>query len=194
MADEFNAVQERAREALKNMSEEEKAGMRDFHLLTMSMGIPVVRIILKNLVMMKVAPEAREEIIDRISKLFPQVNDHGCMKVDYFNTTDEAPATTYIMLDECPIDHNFDVQLDRLKCHVAPKKWPEIIQHISVLIQIGRSIYSQITRVESELLRQICGEDYNDYLDLKIDRKNTTLYLNESWLVRIGIFIRDADV
>lgn len=185
MAEDFDA---KAQALLQNMSEEDKAGMRDLHLLTMSMAVPVIRDALSHFAANRHNGAQLEAIEKQIQQIIPEVTERGSYKVEFINKQTHAPDVMYVMLDMCPADHDFSVEFSR---HLPAEGREGLNKHISFMIQICRAVYSQITRENLELLRRIAGNE-KDYLDLKVDLKNTTLYVSESLPMRIGIVLRSA--
>ena len=200
-AETVTAARARAAEMLRGMASGDAAesGLKDLQNLTMSMGLPAARATFQY--MIKAAGlrgAAKTDAMRAVAGLSP-VTEVGCMKVDFFNRTTGAPSIAYLVLDKCPRLHDLGAQLAKLKVHTSDDKWPEVIRSISVLLHIGRSVYAQTAREHLDLIRQIHGSAASDpcteYLDLQVDRNNTTLYLKKDWPGRIGIFVRlDADV
>lgn len=184
----------RATDMLREMPSENGEGLKDLQNLTLSMGLPATRATFQ--FMIKAANlrgEAKKEALRAIAEFSP-LTEVGCMKVDFYNQTSGSPDVAYLILDKCPRLHNLGAQIDKLKAHVSDEKWPEVIRSLSMLVHIGRSVYGQTARKHLDLIRQIHGSAADDpctkYLDLQIDRENTTLFLDPSWPSRIGIFIR----
>jgi hypothetical protein len=188
------AARARATDMLREMPSENGEGLKDLQNLTLSMGLPATRATFQ--FMIKAANlrgEAKKNALSAVADFSP-LTEVGCMKVDFFNQTLGAPDVAYLILDKCPRLHNLGAQIDKLKAHVSDEKWPEVIRSLSMLVHIGRSVYGQTARKHLDLIRQIHGSAADDpctkFLDLQIDRENTTLFLDPSWPSRIGIFIR----
>jgi len=189
----------RATDMLNSMPDEDGAGLRDLQNLTLSMGIPATCATFQYMIKAaKLRGAAKKNALRAIADFSP-ITEVGCMKVDFFNRSTGEPDIAYLVLDRCPRDHDLGAQLDRLKVHTLDEKWPDVIRSLSMLIYIGRSVYSQTARKHLDLIRQINSSPADDpctkYLDLQIDRENTTLFLEPGWPDRIGIFVRlSADV
>jgi hypothetical protein len=189
----------RATDILQNLSGGEREGLNDLQNLTLSMGLPAARATFQFMIAAaNLRGAAKKDALCAVAE-FSAVTEVGCIKVDFFNQTSGKHDIAYLVLDKCPRDHNLGVQLDNLKVHVSDDKWPEVIRSISMLIHIGRVVYGQVARNNLDLIRRIHGYTPDDpctkYLDLLVDRENTTLFLEPSWPSRIGIFIRlNADV
>jgi hypothetical protein len=198
-AETIAAARARAAEMLRSMSGEDEAGLKDLQNLTLSMGLPATRATFHYMIKAADLRGAAKTDAMRAVAEFSPVTEVGCMKVDFFNRTTGAPDIAYLVLDKCPRLHDLGAQLDKLKVHVSDEKWPEVVRSLSMLIHIGRSVYGQTARKHLDLVRQIHGAAAGDpctkYLDLQVDRENTTLFLEPSWPSRVGIFVRlNADV
>ena len=191
-----------AAELLRAPAAEDKEGLQALENLTLAMGLPATRAMFRSMVQVAdlrgSALAAAEKHIAEISP----VTEVGCMKVDFFNQTTQAPDVAYLVLDRCPRHHNLGAELNKLEVHVSSDKWPEILRSLSSLVHIGRTVYSQAARKNHNLIKQIFGASADDarwngtqYLDLQVDHKNTTLFIEPDWPDRIGIYIRlGADV
>ena len=82
----------------------------------------------------------------------------------------------------------------KLKTIVDADKWVEVIKHLSMMVYLGRTVYSKIAEANRPLLRRIFGRDAQhdcaDLMMLGVDSRNTTLFVNPRWPVRVGIFVR----
>lgn len=198
-AETIAAARARATEMLRGLSGEDEAGLKDLQNLTLSMGLPATRATFQYMIKAaNLRGAAKTDALRAVAEFSP-VTEVGCMKVDFFNQTTGAPDIAYLVFDKCQRLHNLGAQLDKLKAHVSDEKWPEVIRSLSMLIHIGRSVYGQTARKHLDLIRRIHGSAADDpctkYLDLQVDRENTTLFLEPSWPGRIGIFVRlGADV
>ena len=193
-ADVVADARARASELLTTMTSNDEAGLKDLQNLTLSMGLPSTRSMFKCMIEnSNLRGVAKKDAIRAVADFSP-VSESGCMKVDFFNQALGAPDIAYLVLHKCPRDHNLEAQLNKLKPHVLAEKWAEVTRSLSMLIYIGRSVYGQIARANLGLIRDIHGaaadDPCTDYLDLKVDVENTTLYLDASWPSRIGIYVR----
>ena len=190
--DEAQRIRDKASEILK----EDEAGARDLHNLTLSMGLHAVRQTFhfmvdafgENNTGKKHNSSMRKKHAREISQIH-KVTEIGCMNVEY--NTSQGKKKAYIRLDKCDIDHNLDTQLNKIRPFISDEKWPELIRHISVLVFFGRSTYSNMSRLHSDLIKKIlCTDDNIDqYYEYKIDMTNTTLFVLPEYKYRIGIFI-----
>jgi len=185
-----------ATEILRNSTSDDEKGLKDLQNLTLSMGLPITRIMFQYMLDdANIKGSTKKIILQDIDAISP-ITEIGCMKVDFFNKKTNQADVAYLVLDRCSNNHCLSTQLDKLKNVVADVKWPDVIRSISMLIHIGRSVYSQVSRKNINIIRQIYNKSINDcakYLDLQVDLDNTTLYLDESWLGRVGIYIKLND-
>jgi hypothetical protein len=190
MEDDAAIVQ--AAELIKNIPNEDREGLKDLQNLTLAMGIPGTRLLFQSMVEnSKLRGVAKKDALATIDKFSP-ITEVGCMKIDFFNKTTNSPDIAYLLLDKCSKNHNFGEQLDKIKCHISDTKWQDVIKSISMLIHVGRSVYSQLARMNIDLIKKIYNiqDDAQcaKYLDLQVDMTNTTLFNNDA--DRLGIFVR----
>ena len=191
----------KAKEFLKNIgaTESDREGLQDLQNLSLSMGLPTARACFRAMLAANASPATShkyyKEAMRQIANFSP-VTEIGCMRVDFFNTSTNRADVAYMVLDECAADHDLGAQIVKLRTHVADEKWPEVVKHMSMLIHLGRSIYSQIAEKEKPLIRKIfsrpAAHDCADLLKLGVDSRNTTLFVDPRWPQRVGIFIRLA--
>jgi hypothetical protein len=196
------AAQAKAREMLREAGgdgDDPAAGINDLRALTSSMGLPAARIAFRHMIKAAgVRGAVKHEALASI-KAFSPITEVGSMKIDFFNRETGKPDVAWLLLDECRANHDLGAQLDKIKPHVAPEKWPEILKHCSTLIGIGRTVYAQLAKNNLALIRKINGLPASDpcteYLAYKVDMASSTLYLGAAWPNRIGLFVHlDKDV
>ena len=184
----------RAQNLLRGTNDEDAAGLRDLQNLTLSMGLPATRIIFRHMIAASGKRGAVKRDATREVRELSPLTEVGCMRVDFLNRMTQKPDIAYLLLDQCPKTHNLGAQLDKLKSLVADEKWPDVLKHFSMLVHIGRSVYGNVTRQRLPLIRRLFDLSPDDkcekYLDLQIDRSNTTLFIDVDWPNRVGIFVR----
>jgi len=187
----------RAMEIASSSSKEDAQGMRDFHNLTLSMGLPMARAMFQMMVQHSSLSHTKKAAATKAIIKFSPITEVGCMKVDFYNQTTKSIDVAYLILDVCPKDHDIEAQLDKLHVHVSTEKWPEVLHHISMLFYIGRSTYAQLSRIHLNLIQDIQGLGSDDpctkFLDLQVDMDNTTLYYDIELPKRVGIFVKLTD-
>lgn len=190
---EIKDARHRAEEMLRDP--EVRAGMKDMQNLALAIGLPAARIMLCHLVEASGAVGPAKAGLLRIVERISPITEPGCMRVDFFNQETKKGDVVYLELDECDKNHDLDSQLGKLKPHVEAGKWSLILNHLSVLILHGRSVFSKVATENSHLMGEIkrgLPEKHKD-VDLRtltVDRRNTTLYVLEDLPRRIGIFVR----
>jgi len=133
------------------------------------------------------------EWAEREIAAFSPVTEVGCIQVDYFDRLTGRSAVARVLLDECPRDHDLGAEIPKLRPRVDDEKWVEVVKHISMLVHLGRSVYAQVAERSKPLIRRIYGRRADhacaDEMKLGVDSRNTTLFVDPRWPVRIGIFI-----
>lgn len=170
---------------MKNMD-----GFKDMQNLMLSMGLHAVRSTLCHMVKAADLTGAKKQsILKAIANISP-ITEVGCMHVNFYNNTTKKIDNAYMMLDECAPDHDLTAEFDKIKPHISSEKWVEITKSLGVLLYTARSVYGNIVRSNS-ILKNIWGNeaDLTEFMDYKVDTANTTLYINESWPIRIGFRI-----
>ena len=192
--EDFEAGCARAQNLL-NSQPDGRAGMQDFQALMLVMGLPAARAVFRQAVRAgpRRKPAAMAALLKRVDALSKD-SEVGCQRVDFYDTVAGAPAVAFLLLDECPRDHDLGAQLRLLQPRVSPARWPDILHHLSVLLFLGRSVYSGLARQHTDLLRAALGRPESDscadVLDLKVEAQNSTLFLDPAWPKRIGLFVR----
>jgi hypothetical protein len=117
----------------------------------------------------------------------------GGMNIEYDDVDTGKKTFFYIIMNKCHKSHNLYEQFDKVKKHFNEATWTQLLKHISMLIYLCRSIYKINMQACIDDMFNL-GYDINDVDQLKIDPSNTTLYINEEWDERMGIyFMRECD-
>ncbi len=184
-----------ARAKAEEMVKENEEGLRDLQNLTLSMGLPAVRALYRHMVEASGLRGAAKKNALREIDDFSPVTEVGCMKVDFHDRVSNRGRVAYLLVDQCPKDHDLTAQIEKLRPLCADDKWPEVVKHLSMLVHITRSVYNQVSRAHEPLLAKLAPDHKADFLDLKVDMSNTTMFLDAYGPTRIGIFIKlDTDV
>jgi hypothetical protein len=183
-------ARERATRILSDTSPADADGFRDLRNMTLAIGLPATRALFHQMIAACGAKGRRKAAAMREVAEFSPVTEVGCMKVDFHDRTCGRGRVAYLVLEPCPRDHDFGAQLDKLKARTSEEKWPEILRHLSMLVHIGQTVYAETAGSHADLVRRLTGGGGERYLKLKVDGLNTTLYLDEGWPERIGIFVR----
>lgn len=191
---EREAAEERARGLINEASGDSDgalAGMQDMHNLSLSIGLPVPRIIFGALIEETSAPGGRKKAWRRKLKQMSEVQETGCIQVDI------QDATVYLVLDGCGPDHDLGAELDKVYSRTPEDRHEEIRKHLSVLVYLGRAAYAQMMIKMDDLLQEVGKKfpapDSFDPRVLGIDPANTTFYSPSASERRVGIFVRLSD-
>lgn len=191
-------VEERAREfiARTGMDASDREGLIHMQNLTLSMGLHTARACFRAMLDANAVAGAARAAAEREITAFSPVTEVGCMRVDFFNMLTAGPDTAYLVLEQCPPNHDLSAQLHKLHRLVDGDKWLEVLKHLSMLVNLGRSVFNQIAQQNLPLLRRIykrgSGDACADLLHLGVDSRNTTLFVDPRWPVRVGIFVKLA--
>jgi hypothetical protein len=176
------------------------AGMQDMHALSLSIGLPVPRILFDQIIEASTATPARKKTWRRQVQAMSDVKETGCIQADFFDTRTREKNTAYLVLEECGEDHDLGAQLDKVFSRIAPEKQDEIKKHLSMLIYLGRSAYGQMMMkmmpTLSKAVKKIpidAEEKEFDPRVLGVDPTTTTLVVTLPGTRRVGIFVRLAD-
>ena len=191
-------VEARARDfiARAGLDEGDREGLIHMQNLTLSMGLHSARACFRAMLDANAVVGAARAAAEKEITAFSPVTEIGCMRVDFFNMITAAPDTAYLVLDKCPAAHDLSAQLNKLHRLVDSDKWIEVLKHLSMLVNLGRSVYNQIAQQHKPLLRRIYRRDAanscDDLLHLGVDSRNTTLFVDPRWPERVGIFVKLA--
>lgn len=176
------------------------AGMHEMHALSLSIGLPVPRILFGQMVEASTATAAQKKAWHRQLKGMSKVKETGCIQADFFDTGTQEKNTAYLVLEECGEDHDLGAQLGKIYSRIPPEKQGEIRRHLSVLIHLGRSAYGQMLKKMMPVLHKVGkkipaqgGDKPFDPCVLGVDPANTTLFIMPPGTRRVGIFVRLAD-
>lgn len=190
-----NATQEELFEEAKQLLSDE-AGILEFRNLMLTMGLHATRSTFRN-IMNEYLPSSAEQLAaieQRIKDISP-ITEIGCMQVDFFNKLRNKQDRVYLVLDSCKKNHNLTAELDKIKLCVSDEKWADVLKSLANLVFFGRTVYANESRKHITIIQDIVGCDtppeiLSNFLNFKVDPVNTTLYLDENWPERIGIFVR----
>jgi len=192
-------IEAQAHQLLDKMeaTQEDAEGVRSLQNLTLSIGLPAARECFYAMLNANAVSPALRASATREIKAFSPITEVGCMRVDFFNMITAKADVRYLVLEKCPSDHNLGAELHKLKSIVDGDKWVEVVKHLSMLVYLGRSTYAQLAALNKPLLRRIYkradDDECADLMALGVDSRNTTLFVNPRWPVRVGIFVRSED-
>jgi hypothetical protein len=182
---------------LNKVSENDKKGLVDLQNLSLTMGLPAARATFSAMAgAAQLNGKKKTKIHNKIQNISP-LTEVGCFKVDFRDKATGEARVLYMVLEECPPDHDLDAEFGKLKPHVTEEKWGEVCKHLSMLVYLARKTYEDVAKNNIELIREIFGLPSSDpcteYLNYSVDLRNTTLFIKPDWPVRIGIFIRQDE-
>lgn len=184
----------KAAELIKGSSAD---GMREARKVMIAAGMPAAALLLKQLVDFGSALDPIKASLKRSIDAAcggGETVDHVCQEVAFFNRQTGKADVARIRLDECPANHDFTAEQNKLAPHVPVAKRPEIDKHMSMLVYLGRSVYAAVVKDHGDLLRQIVsylprGSDRIDATVVAVDPTNTTLCVHPGTPKRVGIFV-----
>lgn len=184
-------IRARAMALAQTMRQEDVEGLKDIQNHMIAMGLPAARALLRQLVEATTAAgsPSRQGALAAIAELSP-VTEVGCMRIDFHDRTKNRANTAYLTIEECPRDHNLDAQLNKLRNRCAEARWPEVLRSLSRLVFFARMVYAQSTKLLAARDDPAVAGLVSGHEVAAVDPANTTLYLDESWPTRAGIFVR----
>ncbi len=174
-------------------------GLEDARALSLAIGLPAARILFEAMIANCGATESRKKAMRRDAKKMSKLTETGCIKVDFFNGAKGQADVAYLLLAECPANHDLSAQIHKLFSHIPEERFDEIRKHLSMLVYLGRTSYAQMLSENEPLVARIrrTMPGTFDARALRINPNNTTMYLgpdtrNDSagWEPRVGIFVR----
>lgn len=121
--------------------------------------------------------------------------DLGGTSVRFTDAQSGAPRTVAFVLDLCQRGHDFEKQLAKLRGHVPPEKWADIMGLFSHVLYMGRVCFGATAAKHVGLIREMFGRPADDpcaeFLHYQIDPTNTTLFIRPEWPERVGLFVRE---
>lgn len=171
------------------------AGLEHMHSLSLSIGLPVPRILFNEMVNVADASSSRKRKWLKNIKNMSKIKETGCIEIEIPRTPEGNKRIAYLVLDECDENHDMTAQLDKIYSKIPEEKQEEIRKHLSMLVYLGRSAYGQmLTQIEStmsEIKKKV--SDTFDPRTLGIDAANTTIFIDHPNTKRVGIFVRFED-
>jgi len=182
-------------DAMENLSSEDIEKYKQYQKTVLSMGIPTCRIMMQTLLQKSESTDesAKFNFYQKIEEL-TNIEKVGGMNIEYEDMDTGKKTFFYIIMNKCHKDHDLNMEFNKIKKNFSEETWKQLLKHVSMLIYLCRSIY--------KINMQACindifhlGFDINEIEELKIDPRNTTLYINEEWDERMGIYImRECDL
>ena len=151
-------------------------------------GLPAARVIVASMVRRSGLGQAERDALETELAPILRATAAGSLRVDY--VSQGRGESVYLVLDECPRDHDLGAQLDPLRAKLPAERWPEVLRSLGVLVALGRSVYAWFAHNHADVVERLTGRRYDL---LQVDPANTTLYADAEWPERVGIFVRRGD-
>lgn len=191
-------LHEAKQKAKKFLNDVGTEGLKDLRALTLTMGMPSARKILKQLIDFGIAPDpVKQSLRDAVDRISPEMKEHGCQEITFFNKAKGKEDKIYLVADECDANHDLTAQLNKMAPHIPVARRPEINHHISVLVYIVRSVFAKVVKENESLLKDILryvpSSERLNINALQVDPRNTTLCFHPHTPRRVGIFVKMSD-
>ena len=191
---EKEIISAKAQEIINNTTKEDIEGLKNLQNYSLSIGLPAVRGLFQIMIEESVLQDGdKQKMFHQVSNFSP-ITEVGCTEIQFYNTETKLISTAHILLDRCPHNYDFGVNLEKLKKCISLEGMEKINYNMSMMIQTARALYRKIAKDHINLICYINGLKNNDpcleFLDTKVDFANTTLYLQKFPITdRIGIKI-----
>jgi len=182
-------------ESMAKLTPEEIDQYMQYQKTLLSMGFPSCKIMMTILLnhSMSTDIEVKNKFIDTI-ETSTNVEKVGGMNIEYIDSDTNIKTYCYIIMNKCERSHNILPQLNKIQKHFNEEQWKDILKNISMMIYLCKNIYKLTIATCTEKIFNL-GYDINDIEELKLDETNMTLYLEEDWDERVGIYImRECDL
>jgi hypothetical protein len=180
---------------VNKLSPEDIEKYQAYQKQVLSMGVPACKIMMT--ILLHHALTEDENIKYKFFETIEEslvVEKFGGLNVEYFDTDQNKKTYCYIILNKCHKTHNLSEQFDKIHKYMNAEQWDHILKQISMLLYITKNIYKLSISSFSEQVFNL-GFDINDIEVLNVDPVNTTLYIDEEWEERTGIYImRECDL
>lgn len=190
-----DATLNKSLEKVNNFSPEDLEKYQLYQKRVLSMGVPACRILMTAL--LNNAKTTDEDIklrfFETIDKL-TNIEQFGGISIEYFDNNINKNTYCYIIMNKCTKFHNLSEQLEKIQPYLDEVQWDQILKQISMVLYLCKNIYKLTIGTCANQIFDL-GFDINDVEELTVDPENTTLYIDEEWEERVGIYImREADL
>ena len=183
----------RVNQLVDGKTEEDVKGLLDLQNMHLAIGLPSVRFVLTQLLEKTTHSFAEQKRIQSMIRDISPITETACFTVSYYNKELKSTRLAHLVLGECKRNHNLDDQINKIRHHLSNDEWLIIVRKLSELVSIGRMVFTQAVRKNIHILRTIMSyseeEPCTQYLTLRVDPANTTMFVDEQWETRIGIYI-----
>lgn len=185
-------VRRLARQVAENPTEFTE-GAAHAQAVMMALGLPVPRILLADLVECCAAPAAaKREFREKVANL-SEITETGSMCFEV--KTPAGPVKAFVALDECPDGHDLGAELDKIYRLVPEDKKPQVLEHVSAIVNAGRSVFGRVVVAHAKFVQDIVatmpdGFEGAQRFRLQLDPSNTTFSLPPPCSKRVGVIVR----
>lgn len=177
---------------------------RDFININRAFIIPVLRKVYAFIVKNSEADNStKEQLYSEINQIEPEFDKPAGISV-----VDDNHNTWFIYLDDCSRDHDFKTQLDKIKFRETStyddqgklvtttfvQKMHQLMNNIFGMYKAVFLLYNTFSIKNEDLVEKI-SELYNFDLDvdkLQFNDSKWLLFINESWIDSIGLFVKQV--
>jgi hypothetical protein len=166
-------------------------GMQDMRNLSLSIGLPVPRVLFESLINKVEATPGRKKIWRKAISGMSEIKVLGCIDVKLPASGGKSEDIAYLVLEKCGKTHDLTAQLNKLYSRIPASRREEIRGHLSMLIYLGRSAYSLMANKLEPTLKEVgkkLPKEFDPFV-MGVDYGNTTLYLPYGGDDRVGIFV-----
>lgn len=140
--------------------------------------------IFKN-IQQKVPADMIEQLSQLMDRTFKDVDCGGCLTLPT-----KSGYKLSFLLDKSTTDHSLDAEINKAYEHCTEEEKKLVIGQLSLLIFAGRKCFENFVKENLIICKSLASYlPNNEFPSIKVDPKNTTLYLHESWPTRVGIYI-----
>lgn len=185
------------REQIRAFVEDPKARekMENAKMMSAAVGLPMVQDVFNSLVGIgNGSQEEKDALLADIEALIPP-GERGSLKLVY-GVGGGQTKEVYLVLGECELGYDLGKTIADLCRETGEEKRPELLRHITSLINIGRSAYVTVTSQRRELLERMAahipGASAVDLRELTVDMATSLMYAHPDCPKRICVVVKDA--
>lgn len=173
-----------------------RQGIEEMKNMTASIGLPGTRVLLLQLIELgNATAEEKQDLRQAVEQLSP-IKEHGSLELKFIDVNTNKKAHVYLRLDECDEDYNLGSTIDGLLHRMGQQRKPELLKHISTLINLGRVVYGTVTSQQQPLMAQIASHlpdaTAENISALKVDQEKTMLFPHPLCAKRLCVISEDV--
>ncbi len=192
--DEEAVARAQARRIAEN-PEEFAAGLEQARAVMTSMGLPVPRVLLAEMVEIVeqrggLEPEKLEALRSQVAALSP-ITEVGSIKFEL--KQGDVTSVAHVALAECGADHDLGAELEKIYRRIPSSKKPEVLRHLSALVNAGRRTFGETVERHIDTVRELTAAMPPEFREgpfrLALDEANTTFSLPAPCTKRVGLHV-----